>query len=160
MENNVASAVVIELVKGAFPLDLDGPDRVQLLAMFECHALELRGMKIRLDLATYEKMWSAGRIVLVVARYSQEALVGYAASVVTQEPHYGQLVALDDGFYVCPELRGKGLFRRMQEVAVEELKRRGVQYSHLRTKHSAPHDGVMAELGYHPYELVYRRDIR
>jgi GNAT superfamily N-acetyltransferase len=129
--------------------------------MLDQHARELRGRNTNLDIAKYKKLQAQGNLVIIGARRKDNgAPVGYSIHTWYDEMHYGLRVSEDEAWFVFPQYRRRGIGRRLREVALEELKRLGVQIAYARTKIGAPHDSLMPQLGYTPYEILYRKDLR
>jgi len=147
-----------DIVYGREEIDLD--QIAPYLAMLDQHALELRGRTTRLNIARYKELQAQGKLIIIGARRRDNgAPVGYSIHLWYDELHYGLRVAEDEAWFVFPQYRRRGIGRRLREVALAELKKCGVQIALARTKIGAPHDDLMPQLGYSPYEVVYRKDL-
>ena len=139
---------------------LESGDWGEKLKLINAHARELRDMVSALELATYRRLEEKDRLVIVTARHCNTGeLVGYSSHVHYHELHFSLHIADDDAWYVMPEFRGCGIGRKLREKAHEELRKLGVKFVLARTKVSAPHDEVIAELGYQPYEMIFRKEL-
>ena len=131
-----------------------------ILAMLNLHARELRGMETRLNIGAYTKLQDEGRLLIIGARRKDNgAPVGYSIHIWYDDLHFGLRLALDDAWFVFPQYRNRGIGRRLREVALNELRKIGVNIALARTKVDQDHPDVLTELGYHPYEIVYRKDL-
>jgi|SRR5215471_9292373 len=147
-----------DIAYGREEIDLDSIE--PYLPMLNAHALELRGRHTKLNIAAYKKLQEQGRLVIIGARRKDNgAPVGYSIHLWHDDLHYGVRVAEDEAWFVFPQYRRKGIGRRLRETALAELERLGVRIALARTKVGAPHDNLMPELGYRPYEMVYRKDL-
>jgi len=149
-----------DIVYGRETIDLSGPEWRQYLPMLDQHARELRGRETNLNIAKYKELMDQGKLVIIGARRRDNgAPVGYSIHLWYDELHYGLRVAEDEAWFVWPQYRRRGIGRRLRETALAELKKLGVQIALARTKIGAPHDDLMPQLGYQPYETVYRKDL-
>ncbi|PWT75077.1 MAG: hypothetical protein C5B60_05850 [Chloroflexi bacterium] len=140
------------------PLDSGSWD--EKMRLIEMHAQELRGINANLDIATYRKLETKGLMIGISARRADTGeLVGYCSAIWHPDLHYQMPVADDDSWYVLPEYRCYGIGKRLREKALEELRTAGVKMALARVKLSAPHDTVLSELGFVPYETVWRKDL-
>lgn len=149
-----------EVVYGREKMDVTSPEWRIIVAMFNAHAKELRGMETKLNIAGYQKLSDEGRLLVIGARRKDNgAPVGYAIYTWYDEPHYGLRVAVDDAWFVFPQYRQRGIGRKLQEIALAELKKAGIKIALSRTKVDQSHHEVMEQLGYRPYEIVFRKDL-
>jgi GNAT superfamily N-acetyltransferase len=149
-----------DIAYGREMIDLTQPEWKQYLPMLNMHARELRGRDTNLNVAKYIELIKQGKLVIIVARRKDNGqAVGYSIHVWYDELHYGLRVAEDEAWFVFPQFRRLGIGRRLREIALEELRKLGVQIALARTKVGAPHDDLMPQLGYHRYEIVYRKDL-
>jgi GNAT superfamily N-acetyltransferase len=96
--------------------------------------------KLNLDVPFYERLESAGRLFMMVAR-EDNIPAGYLGFIVSQSKHTQELVAQCLGLYVAKEYRGKGLWKTLKEQAMKELK--AVGCGHMRI-HTSPKNDVSA----------------
>lgn len=130
------------------------------LRLFNLHAQELRGINTDLALETYRKLERNGFLVFIAARLHKTGeLIGYSSHIWHHELHYSMPVAQDDAWFVRPDYRCLGIGKRLMEIAHKELASLGVKIALTRVKVSAPHDDVLSELGYWPYEVNWRKDL-
>jgi GNAT superfamily N-acetyltransferase len=149
-----------DCVYAAETFDLDRPEWKQYLPMLNHHARELRGRDTNLNVEAYKKLIQQGRLIIMVARRGDNGMaVGYSIHLWHDDLHYGNRVAEDEAWFVWPQYRRRGIGKRLREAALAELKRLGVKIALARTKVNAPHDDLMPQLGYHPFEVVYRKDL-
>jgi len=149
-----------DIIYAREPIDANHPEWQLHLAVINRHARELRDMDASLDLAAYKNLQDKHRVIIVSARRRDTGeLVGYSSHLWYDDLHFQIRLATDDAWYVLPNYRRIGIGRRLREKALEELAAIGVKIALARTKVAAPHDRVMAELGYRPYEIVYRKDL-
>jgi GNAT superfamily N-acetyltransferase len=134
-----------------------------ILAMLNAHARELRGMETRLNIGTYGILQTEGRLLIIGARRKDNgAPVGYSIHIWYDDLHFGLRLALDDAWFVFPQYRNRGIGRRLREIALEELRKVGVNIALARIKidHNKQfHNQPLEQLGYRPYEIVYRKDL-
>lgn len=139
---------------------LEAGDWEEKMRLIDAHADELRGMRSLLDLETYRRLEAKGRLVIITARRQETgALIGYSSHLWYDDLHFRLRIADDDAWYVSPMYRGLGIGRALREKAHEELRKVGVKYVLTRLKVSHPHDEVIAQLGYQPYEMIYRKEL-
>lgn len=149
-----------EIAYGREKMDPASPEWRVILAMLNAHAKELRGMETRLNIASYQKLQDEGKLVIIGARRKDNgAPVGYAIHIWYDDLHFGLRLALDDAWFVFPQYRRRGIGKRLREVALNELRKIGCNIALARTKVTQDHPEVLAELGYRPYEIVYRKDL-
>lgn len=149
-----------EIAYGREKMDVSGPEWRTILAMFNAHARELRGMETRLNIANYQTLYDMGKLIVIGARRKDNgAPVGYSIHIWYDDLHFGLRLALDDAWFVFPQYRNRGIGKRLREVALEELKKIGVQIALARTKVDQSHNETMEQLGYRPYEVVFRKDL-
>lgn len=149
-----------EIAYGREKMDVSGPEWRTIVAMLNSHARELRGMETRLNIGMYSKLQDQGRLLIIGARRKDNgAPVGYSVHIWHDELHYGLRVADDDAWFVFPQYRNRGIGRRLREVALEELKKLGVNIALARTKIDQSHNETMERLGYRPWEMVFRKDL-
>jgi GNAT superfamily N-acetyltransferase len=147
-----------DIAYGRETIDLD--QLAPYLPMLDQHARELRGMATRINLEQYKKLQQEGRLLVIGARRKDNgAPVGYSINIWYDDLHFGLRLGLDDAWFVFPQYRRRGIGRRLREVALDELRKIGVKIALARTKYDQQHDHVMAQLGYRPYEIVYRKDL-
>jgi GNAT superfamily N-acetyltransferase len=140
--------------------DIDLEQLKPYLPMLNMHAQELRGIETRIDIGRYKQLQEKGRLLIVGARRKDNgAPVGYAIHIWDDERHFGLRIADDDAWFVFPQYRRRGIGRRLRETALAELKKIGCRIALARTKVDHPHDEVMRQLGYRPYEILYRKDL-
>lgn len=139
---------------------LEAGDWKEKLRLFNMHAQELRGMDVNLALETYRKLERNGFLVFIAARRQDTGeLVGYSSHVWHNELHYNLPVAQDDAWFVRSDYRCMGIGRGLMEAAHKELASLGVRISLTRVKVAAPHDTLLSDLGYRPYEVNWRKDL-
>lgn len=149
-----------DIAYGRERLDPANPEWRLILAMLNAHAQELRGMDTRLNIASYEKLQDEGRLLIIGARRKDTgAPVGYSIHIWYDDLHFGLRLACDDAWFVFPQYRKRGIGKRLREVALNELRKVGCNIALARTKIDQRHDQPLAELGYRPYEIVYRKDL-
>lgn len=149
---------IINLVYAREPLE--SGDWKEKLRLFDMHAEELRGRKTDLNLDIYRKLEANGFLVFLTARdFDSGKLIGYSSHIWHHELHYSMPVAQDDAWFVLPQFRCLGIGQKLMEAAHTELARLGVKIVLTRVKVSAPHDAVLAQLGYRPYEVNWRKDL-
>jgi GNAT superfamily N-acetyltransferase len=126
-------------------------------------------MESELDLNVYRRLEAKGRLVIVTARMQKteygplpqrdQELVGYSSHIFYDDLHFSQRTADDDAWFVVRECRRCGIGRKLREKAHEILRELGVRFVLARTKVDAPHDKVLAELGYRHWENIYRKEL-
>lgn len=134
-----------------------------ILAMLNAHARELRGMETRLNIGMYSKLQEEGRLLIIGARRKDNgAPVGYSSHIWYDDLHFGLRIALDDAWFVYPNYRKRGIGKKLREVALAELRKIGCHYATARLKlddYGQLNVRPLTELGYHPYEIVYRKEL-
>lgn len=149
----------VEIKYGREDFDPKAPDFGRWLELCDAHALELRGMKADIDIDQYQRLQKQGRLVLIMARNIDGLLIGYSSHFWHRDLHFNQKIAQDDAWYVIPELRVRGIGRKLREMTIEELRKDGVKYVYGRLKTAHPHDDSMTSLGYFKWEDVYIKEI-
>lgn len=137
------------------PFDPNAEDWPRTIELLNAHAMELRGMKIDLDIDNYLRIQKQGRLVIIKARDENGLLQGYSCHFWHRHLHFNIRVAQDDAWYVVPELRNQGIGAALLKMAHDELKKDGVKLVYGRLKAAHPHDGSMKELGYTQWEHVW-----
>jgi ribosomal protein S18 acetylase RimI-like enzyme len=127
------------------------------------HALQLRSLKdhpesflIDLDEVNERPLEQSERQFMsrvCFGAFVADELVGYAGL----NRHRGKKVrhkAGIGGVYVAPEMRGKGVARRMIEAAIEEAKACGIELLLISANSSHPATiGLYKSLGFEPYGI-------
>lgn len=104
----------------------------------------------------YEQADREGALCLVTAR-REGALVGYAAFLIRQNPHYQtSRQAVQDVLYVHPSVRGGRIGLCLIRAADARLRARGCQVVYHHVKRAHPILGRLLErAGYTPVETIY-----
>ena len=113
------------------------------------------------DKAQYNAADDAGKLRLYTARKAGE-LVGYAAFLVTQNPHYTtSKQALQDVIFVSAEHRRGRLGLQLLLYAEQELTADNVDvvYHHVKIKHPAL-GKLLEHLGYEATETMYSKRLK
>jgi GNAT superfamily N-acetyltransferase len=148
---------------------LESGDWEEKLNLFNEHARELRRMESALALDVYRRLEAKGRLVLVTARLQKteygplpqrdQELVGYSSHIWFDDLHFSLRTADDDAWFVARPFRRCGIGRKLREKAHEVLRELGVKFVLCRLKVSAPHDEVLDQLGYTPWENTFRKEL-
>lgn len=106
------------------------------------------------DFVSYLKLEEAGYLMLVICT-SNECIVGYMWDLIHTNLHYNKLYAVNDVVYVDPRYRGYGIMHKMNQVAEDNLIKRGVvaRTINLKSKQSDTVDG------YTSIETVYHKNL-
>lgn len=139
---------------------LGGYDRPRLEALMIDHWTEVAQHKdiMKLDpfFERYLEREKKGELHVVIVR-AEGVIVAYSVHfLMPTNMHYrGLRCAEDDVHYVVPVLRKTGLHEAMRRFALEDMKKKGIQYVTARTKIEHGHDNVLRRIGFTPLDQVY-----
>ena len=137
--------------------------RKQLEALTQKHQDEIvvhkHVQKLNPDWPRYRELARQDRIFMVLA-FSAGKIVGYIVVFVQKHLHDRELIyAMDDLYYIDPDVRGAGLGAGLITAAEKEAVRRGAKLLLLRTKQHTNFGGFLEHIGYRPFETVYTKEL-
>jgi GNAT superfamily N-acetyltransferase len=112
------------------------------------------------DIDRYMQLQKEDRLVLATARTPDDELIGYCVFFIYKHPHYAHtLCAMDDIHYVIPKYRHSGIWQRMMQAAVDEIKSRNVGMISIRVPEGNEYTEEMSAMGFDSMEKVYYKSL-
>lgn len=134
---------------------------VDCLELGKAHYLEVekeRNDKVgfQINLPLFKILIDAELIHLIVARNSDEEIVGYFCTTVSPDLFCNQFTAKEIGIYVKPEYRKTRVFKLLMNKIEEVLRENGVAYNYVMFKKDH-NENLPLKLGYTKTEVVYQK---
>lgn len=124
-----------------------GPYWDKWVALWDAHGREVRGKPFALAHERYIALERERRLVLIVARDTNNNPVGYSCHHWYRDLNFDEKCGHDGLWYVAPAFRKQGIGRLLKQVGHEELKRMGVDQVYDLIRANGPWQ-VMESLGY------------
>jgi GNAT superfamily N-acetyltransferase len=122
-------------------------------------ALNKQVMVLKPDTERYRAMESAG-MVLILAAYLGDELVGYSVNFLTHHLHYADLhVASNDLLFVTPEYRASRVGLQLIRATEAAAKERGAKLMLWHAKEHTALATLMPRLGYGVQDIIFSREI-
>lgn len=133
------------------------------LALFEAHwdevALNKQVMVLKPDTERYRAMESNG-MLLILAAYAGEELVGYSVNFLVRHLHYADLnTASNDLLFVTKEHRAGRVGLQLIRATEAAAKERGAAIMLWHAKENTSLAALMPRLGYGVQDIIFSREI-
>lgn len=129
------------------------------LRMIHDHLFEVTGRVADIQIDRYMAMQEEERLVWIVARLADNALIGFSSHWLYRDVHFGIRVGHDDLWHVERAWRGLGIGRALKEAGLEELRKAGAAYTSDNLRAAFSRGDLMESLGYHRYAINWRKPL-
>jgi GNAT superfamily N-acetyltransferase len=99
-------------------------------------------------------------VLLLLAAFAGKAMIGYSVNAVVPDMHYaGRQCCANDGIYLAPEFRKRGIGNRLIHETEGMARKMGARRLTFHSNLGTGFQDLLGALGYFPAAVVYERSL-